>query len=115
MTTSKFRSASRQGHLDRMKRIYGYLCKYQYYKIFFRVDELDCLNVPTIKDYDWDHTVYGKHKEDIPADAPPPIGKRIVLTHFFDPSIMYDALSGKAMTGVCIFYNNTPVDWYCKQ
>ena len=28
MTISKFRSASRRGHLVRMKRIYGYLCKY---------------------------------------------------------------------------------------
>ena len=28
---------------------------------------------------------------------------------------MYDLLSGKAVTGVCTFYNKTPVDWYCKQ
>ena len=28
---------------------------------------------------------------------------------------MHDLLSGKAVTGVCTFYNKTPVDWYCKQ
>ena len=28
---------------------------------------------------------------------------------------MHDVLSGKAMIGVCTFYNKTPVDWYCKQ
>ena len=28
---------------------------------------------------------------------------------------MHDILSGKAVTGVCTFYNKTPIDWYCKQ
>ena len=28
---------------------------------------------------------------------------------------MHDLLSRKALTGVCTFYNKTPVDWYCKQ
>ena len=28
---------------------------------------------------------------------------------------MHDVLSGKAVMGVCIFYNKTPVDWFCKQ
>ena len=44
-----------------------------------------------------------------------PLGTRIVLTHYFDASLMHDILSGKAVTGVCTFYNKTPVDWYCKQ
>ena len=42
------------------------------------------------------------------------LGKRILLTHYFDASLMYDVLSGKAVTGVCTFYNKTPIDWYCK-
>ena len=28
---------------------------------------------------------------------------------------MHDVLSGKAVTGVCTFYQKTPVDWFCKQ
>ena len=28
---------------------------------------------------------------------------------------MYGILSGKAVPGVCTFYNKSPVDWYCKQ
>ena len=61
------------------------------------------------------HSVYGKHEEDIAKDVPEPLGKRIVLTHYFDASLMYDILSGKAVTSVCTFYNKTPVNWYCKQ
>ena len=47
-------------------------------------------------------------------DAPPPLGKRIVLTHYFDVSLMHDVLSGKAVTGESTFYNKTPTNWYYK-
>ena len=28
---------------------------------------------------------------------------------------MHDVLSGKAVTGIVVLYNKTPVDWYCKK
>ena len=115
MTMSKFLSAPRRGHLERMKRVIGYLCKFCQQKIRFRVNEPDYSNVPEIKDHSWEHSVYGKHEEDAPIDAPTPQGKRIILTHYFDASLMHDVLSGKAVTGVCTFYNKTPVDWFYKQ
>ena len=59
--------------------------------------------------------MYGKHEVDIAENIPEPLGKRIVLTHYFGASLIHNILSGKAMTGVCTFYNKTPVDWYCKQ
>ena len=71
--------------------------------------------MPVIPDHDWEHSVYGKHEEDIVKDASEPLDKRIVLTHYFDASLMHDILSGKAVTGVCIFCNKTPTNWYCKQ
>ena len=37
MIMSKFHSAPRRGHFDRMKRIIGFLCKFRHYKIRFRV------------------------------------------------------------------------------
>ena len=81
----------------------------------FRVDEPGYSNVSAISGHDWEHSVYGKHEEDIPEDASEPLGRRIVLTHYFDASLMYDILSGKAVTGMCTFYNKTAIDWYCKQ
>lgn len=65
MTISKFRRAPRRGHLNKMKRIYGYLCKVWHYKLRFRVDEPDYSNVQTIQDHDRKRTFYGKHQEDI--------------------------------------------------
>ena len=109
MTMSKFWSAPRRGHLDRMKRIIGYLCKFRHYKIRFRVNEPDYSNVPGIENHDWEHSVFGKHEEDIPTNTPPPLRKRIVLTHYFDASLMLR---------VCQFRSSVPtrftdlcVDW----
>ena len=115
MLMLKYRTAPRRGHLERMNQIYGYLFKYRHYKIRFRVDEPDYSNVPTIPDHDWENRVYGQHEEDITDDASETLGKRIVLTQYFDASLMYDVLSGKTVTGAYTFYNNTLVDWYCKQ
>jgi hypothetical protein len=66
-------------------------------------------------DYDCEHSVYGNPTKDIPTDAPPPLGKRIISAHYFDANLMHDVLSGRAVTGVVYFYNKTPVDWYCKK
>ena len=84
-------------------------------RFVFALMEPDYLNVPEIKDHDWEHSVYGKHEEDVPTDAPSPLGKRIILINYFNASLMYDVLSSKAVAGVCTFYNKTPVDWFCKQ
>ena len=54
-------------------------------------------------------------EEDIAKNMPEPLGKQIVLTHYFDASLMHDILSGKAVTGICTFYNKTSVGWCCKQ
>ena len=81
MSMSQYRSAPREGHLERVKRIYGYLCRFCHFKLCFRVDESDYSNVPAIPDHDWEHSVYGKHEEDIAENIPEPLGKQIVLTH----------------------------------
>ena len=59
--------------------------------------------------------MYGKYEEDIVEDAPEPLDKRIVHTHYFDASLIHDVLSRKAVTGVCTFYNKTHIGCYYKQ
>jgi len=36
MSLSSFRAMPRRGHLDRVKRVYDYLCKFRHFKIRFR-------------------------------------------------------------------------------
>jgi len=113
MTMSRFRAAPRDGHLDRVKRIIGYLSRMRDGVIRIRTEEPDYSDIPdTI--YDWEHTVYAGAKEEIPDDAPIPLGKEVVMTSFFDANLYHDVISGKSVTGILHMFNKTPIDWFSK-
>jgi hypothetical protein len=114
MTLSGFRAAPRKGHLDRVKRIYGYLSKMRSAAIRVRVDEPDYSDLPNFE-YDWSKTVYGDVEELIPKDAPAPLGKHVTLTHYVDANLMHDLITGRSVTGILHFVNKMPIDWYSKK
>jgi hypothetical protein len=113
MTMSRFRALPRAGHLERVKRIHGYLSKMRHGIIRIRTEEPDFSDIPE-KKYDWHYTCYYGAKEDIPDDAPPPLGKRVVPSHYFDANLYHDLISGRSVTAVFDFLNKTPIDWFCK-
>jgi len=75
MTLSRYHTMPRQGHLDRVKRIHGYLSKMRHATIKIRTDTPDYSNIP-VKLYDWEYSCYADAKEEIPLDAPTPKGSR---------------------------------------
>ena len=79
-----------------------------------RTEELDYSDLPE-QDYDWERSVYGDAKEQIPKDAPKPLGKRVVLTSYKDANLYHDVVSGKSVTGVIHMVNQTPVDWFTRK
>ena len=116
MSLSSFRAAPRIGHLDRVKRIYGYIHKFKHFTLKFRTEEPDMSYFDEkSKNQDWSSTVYGEHSEDVPNDAPEPLGKRVTLIHYFDANLMHDVLSGKAVTGCIHLANKTPIMWHSKK
>jgi hypothetical protein len=114
MTMSAFRSAPRVGHLDRVKRICGYLSKMKHSVIRIRTEEPDYSNVPR-NEYDWEFSVYGGATEELPKDAPEPLGKPVVTTTYVDANLCHCMMTGKSVSGVLHLYNKTPVDWYGKK
>jgi hypothetical protein len=56
MTMSRFRAAPRQGRLDILKRMYGYLRKYVSVDIRVCVEEPDFSELPD-QEFDWCETV----------------------------------------------------------
>jgi hypothetical protein len=114
MTLSGFRAAPRIGHLDRAKRVYGYLAQFKHATIRFRTHEPDYSSIPE-QDYDWMFSVYGDVEEQIPHDAPIPLGKKVRITHYVDANLFHDMITGRAVTGILDFVNATPLDWYCKK
>ena len=114
MTLSSFRAAPRRGHLERVKRIYGYLSKMRHAAIRVRTEIPDYSDLPT-NEYEWARSVYGETKEIIPKDTPKALGKPVRFTHYVDANLMHDILTGKSVTGILHFINQTPIDWYSKK
>jgi len=113
-TMSRFRVAPREGHLKRLQRIYGYVASTKDAAIRVRTGLPDYSEYPD-QVHDWAYTVYGNVKEQIPDDAPPPIGKPVVLTTYVDANLYHDMVTGRAMTAVLHLINQTPIDWYAKK
>ena len=114
MSLSSFRSAPRRGHLERAKRVCGYLRKMDQSTIRFRTDEPDYSDLPDPV-FDWDALVYGEISEILPTDAPEPLGHPVTLTHFVDANLYHDMLTGRSVTGILHLANQTPIDWFCKK
>ncbi len=116
MSLGRFRHAPRKGHLDRVKRICGYLSKLKQAAIRFRVGipnhEKD---FPHHVKYDWMETVYGNPSEPIDPRAPEPKGKLVRTTTHVDANLMNDLITGRSATGILHFVNQTPIAWFSRR
>ena len=114
MSLSRFRAQPRKGHLDRAKRIVGYLLFLPDGAIRFRIGEPDFSSLKD-QEYDWTRTVYSGACEQIPHDIPKPLGKHVQTTHYVDANLHHDLATGKVVTAVLHFLNQTPIDAYTKR
>ena len=116
MTMSRYRVAPRIGHLDRVKRMFGYLRTYKKTAIKFRTDKPDysAFDENHVQQ-EWDYSQYGGVKEEIPKDAPEPRGPSILVTEYIDANLYHDEVTGRSCTGILAMLNKTPIDWYSKR
>ena len=114
MSLSRFRAQPRKGHLDRTKRIVGYLLFLPDGAIRFRTGEPDFSSLND-QEYDWTRSVYSGACEQIPYDIPKPLGEHDQTTHYVDANQHHDHSTGKAVTAVLHFLNQTPIDVYSKR
>ena len=68
-----------------------------------------------IDKYEWDNSVYGNIKEEIPEDIPKALGKTVDTISYVDANLLHDLISGKAVAGTLHFLNQTPIDSYSKK
>ena len=113
-TMSRFRAAPRQGHMDRLTRIYSYAIRTKDYEIMFRTEQPDYSFLPD-QDFDWTYSVYGNVQEILPDDMPDPLGEAVITTTTMDANLNNCLATGKSLTGCLHFVNKTPVDWYSKK
>ena len=96
-----------------MKRINGYLARTKSDALRFRTDEPNYMHLPDLE-YDWTR-IYGNVLEEIPKDAPEPLGKSVTTTTFLDANLLHDLITGRSVTAVLHFFNLTPGDSYSKR
>jgi hypothetical protein len=112
---SGFGVAPCQGHLDRLRRICGYLSKMKQGCIRVRTtDEPDSSDMSETE-YDWAMMVYGRVKEEFPSNAPKPLGKPVVMTTYVDANLYQDMMMGRSVSAVLHFFNQTPIEWFSKK
>ncbi len=114
-TMSSFRIAPRQGHLDRLKRMYGYLKRQPDGAIRFCTGIPDRESRNTPKECDWINSVYGPNQEELPLDMPPPKGKAMRTTCYADANLLHCLATGRSMSGIIHLLNQTPIQWFCKK
>ena len=102
MSMSRFRLAPKIGHLERIKRLYGYLAKTKHFAIRYRTKEPDFSHLPN-QEYEWTRTVYGHVREEITKDIPKPLGKRVITIAFLDANLLHDIVAGKLLTAILHF------------
>jgi hypothetical protein len=114
MSLSSFHTMPRRGHLERSKQIYGYLRKMKEARIRVLTNESDYSDYQD-REYNWSSSVYGDVKEIIPTEIPEPKGKYVTLSHYFDANLYQDMVTGRSVTAILHFLNQTPMDWYSKK
>ena len=100
MSLSRFRAQPRKGHLDRAKKIVGYLLFLPDGAIRFRTGEPDFSSLND-QEYDWTRSVYSGACEQIPHDIPKPLGEHGQTTHYVDANLHHDHATEKLLLQFC--------------
>ena len=114
-TMSRFRSAPRKGHIERLQRVsYGYVLKTKHYSPRYRTEEPDYTYLPDMN-HVWSYNVNGNIQEITPLACPKPLGKSVTTTTTLDANLNNCMATGASLTACLYFCNQTPTDWYSKK
>ena len=110
---STYLAAPREGHLEQVFHIFGYLKKVPRRRIAFDPD-YPIIDESRFRQYDWSD-FYQDAEEAIPPDAPEPLGKPVSLHCFVDADLAGNVVTRRSQTGILIFLNRAPVVWHSKK
>ena len=110
---SKHLALPREGHLEQVLHIMGYLKSHKKMRLMFDS------SYPTVKEkwfkrYDW-FDFYRDAKEAIPPNMPEARGLDVIITCFVDANHAGNQKDRRSQTGVLIFLNKAPIHWYSKR
>ena len=110
---ARYSAAPREGHLQRMLRVFGYLKNYPKYGIVFDSSKHQVPNFSTTE-VNWEEQ-YPDAREEIPPDIIPEKGNPASMTMYVDADHATDHETRRSVTGYLLFINKTPIKWYSKK
>ena len=103
----------REGHLQQVYHMFGYLKAKPKKTLAFDPTHPD-IDEARFEHHDW-HDFYRGAKELIPGNAPEPRGN-VVSTHcFVDADHAGNRVTRRSQTGILLFCNRAPIQWYSKR
>ena len=113
-TLSRYTMAPREGHLEALKKVFGYLRMKHKGRILIDT------SIPPVREtvdtgtlQEWSE-FYPDAVENKPSDMPLPRGNLSTITCYVDADHARDVATRRSVTGILLLLNNTPVSWVSK-
>ena len=103
----------REGHLYQVYHIFAYLKNKHNSRIAFDPTYPE-INYGDFHQREWSN-MYGNVKEEVPENAPEPLGKPFIMRAYVDADFAGEKLTRRSRTGYIIFLNMAPIYWYSKR
>ena len=103
----------REGHLEQVLHIVGYLKSHPKFRLLFDSSK-PRINEKWFQEYDW-FDFYRDAKESIPPNIPEPRGLEVTTSCFVDANHAGNVKDRRSQTGILIFVNKAPIHWYSKR
>jgi hypothetical protein len=109
---SSFLVQPRQGHLEAIYYIYGYLKSHNRSTMVFDSSYL-FWNDTDFMLFDWTD-FYKDATEEIPSNVPTPRGLPLQINVFVDADHARNKVTRRSQTGILLYLNKAPIIWYSK-
>lgn len=112
---SQYQAIPRQGHMEQVLHIFGYLKKKGKMTLYFdpHLPNIDYTKCRTNREEF--QAQYRDAKEEMPYRRPEPRGLGVVMSAFCDASHGANKKTRRSHTGYLIFVNSAPILWYSKK
>jgi hypothetical protein len=100
--------------LEALYNIFAYLEKRAEANMAFK-DKMPRLDETAFHKSDWSESIYNDEEEEIPSNAPNPLGNPVMMTCFVDANHAGDKVTRWSQTGFIIYLNNAPIVWFSKK
>lgn len=114
-TLSRYNMAPRQGHMEALKQVLGYLYVKRNGQIIIDAGTPGIRKKAILSyGHSWSE-FYPDAEEDIPSDMPQSYGNLATLTCYVDADHARDKITRRSVTGIVLLVNNTPLTWMSKR